>query len=240
MNSQWIVRRLTLLITASLSVGAPLGAMPGLAQTLLEEQGTILPAEHIYTFEGEADQTVTVTLTSDTFDPVLILMDAEGNEIANNDDFGGSFNATLIVELPIDGFYTVKATSFDGQGGDYELVVRLATPYESLYSEGQELNQIERFDEAISAYTEAIQLSPEEIPAYLGRAEAYLGRAYVEQEGAIQSPEDLPETTKTAIIADFEKAADLIEANGNLQWARSLREQASLLRNNPVDDETIP
>jgi hypothetical protein len=115
-------------------------ALPSRADTYLEEAGTITPAEASYTFEGRRGETVTVTLESEEFDPVLSLFDSSGNEIATNDDFGGTLNSTIILALPADDSYTVIAQSYSGQGGDYSLMVRSSTyPYEVSYAEAQAL-----------------------------------------------------------------------------------------------------
>jgi tetratricopeptide (TPR) repeat protein len=206
-------------------------ALPSRAETFLEDTGTITPAEASYTFEGNAGQSITITLDSEDFDPVLTLFDSSGNEIATNDDFGGTLNSTIILDLPTDDTYTVIARSFSGQGGDYNLTVRTSTDYETTYAEAQTLALSEDYPEAIDAYTRAIELDPEQPSAYLGRAEAYLGQVYLEQGEQIQGPSDIPQATREAIIADFESAANLIEEAGPQDWADSLREQADFLRN---------
>ncbi|PSN10680.1 hypothetical protein C7271_25650 [filamentous cyanobacterium CCP5] len=241
MNSLWMKR--WLMVPAALGMAWGLGTMPSLKaqpapdQPLIEESGRIEPAKATYSFVGSADQRITIILDSGDFDPVVMLQDDEGNEIASNDDFGGSLNSKLIVSLPADGEYQVVATSYDGQGGDYDLTVRPANPYESLYGEGQDSLAAEKYDEAIAAYSAAIDLEPEEVPAYLGRIEAYLGQVYAEAEN-VETPADIPADTKSLIIADFEQAADLIEALGNLGWAQSLREQADVLRGIPAESES--
>lgn len=240
MNSLRMKRWLVLPAVVGLCWG--LGSMPLKAQSepespLLEESGRIEPAKATYTFEGIVNQRVTITLSSSDFDPVLILQDSEGTEIASNDDFGGSLNSTLIIALPADGEYQVVATSFDGQGGDYDLTVRSSSPYESLYGRGQDALAEENYQAAINFYDEAIELEPEAIPAYLGRIEAYLGQVYT-GENDVETPADIPADTKALIIADFEQAADLIEATGNLGWAQSLREQAEVLRGDSPESES--
>jgi len=206
-------------------------ASPSRAETYLEDTGTITPAEASYTFDGSEGQTVTIILSSEDFDPVLSLFDSSGNEVATNDDFGGTLNSTIILTLPADDTYTVVAKSFSGQGGDYSLAVRTSTDYEATYSEAQALAMAEDYTAAIEAYTDAIELDDDQPSAYLGRAEAYLGQVYLEQGDQIQSPSDIPSDVRDAIIADFESAATLIEANGPQDWADSLREQADFLRN---------
>lgn len=205
-------------------------ALPAQAQPLLEETGTIVPAEHSYEFAGTAGQAVTITLESEAFDSVVELQDPDGNQIAVNDDFGGTLNSTIIMTLPADGSYTVVARSFSGEGGDYQLSVRPSTPYEIAYMEAQSLVQAGDFVAAIAAYDQAVSLDADQPSAYLGRAEAYLGKVYAELGEQVSGPQDIPPTERAAVIADFEKAADLIEASGNQDWANSLREQANFLR----------
>lgn len=85
------------------------------------------PAEH-WVFEGTAGQRITITMSNltGTLDPLLRLLDAEGTELALNDD---AENAELgrdaqIFEfrLPASGEYVIEASRFDG-AGDYQLDV---------------------------------------------------------------------------------------------------------------------
>jgi tetratricopeptide (TPR) repeat protein len=206
-------------------------ALPSRAETLLEDAGTITPAEATYTFEGSQGEAITITLDSEDFDPVLSLFDSSGDEVATNDDFGGTLNSAIILILPADDTYTVIARSFSGQGGEFNLVVRTSTEYETTYTQAQALASEEDYPAAIEAYTSAIALDPDQPSAYLGRAEAYLGQIYLEQGNQIQGPSDIPVEVREAIIADFESAATLIEENGPQDWADSLRQQADFLRN---------
>lgn len=206
-------------------------ALPARAETFLEDAGTITPAEASYTFDGKEGQAVTITLESDDFDPVLSLFDSSGTSIASNDDFGGTLNSTIILILPADDTYKVLASSFSGQGGDFNLTVRTSTAYETTYVEAQTLALAEDYPAAIEAYTSAIDIDPSQPSAYLGRAEAYLGQVYLEQGDQIEGPGDIPQDIRQSIIEDFETAATLIEENGPQDWANSLREQAEFLRN---------
>lgn len=60
-------------------------------------------------------------------DPALLLNDASGNRLAENDDFGSGINAMLTYALTEDGTYTVIATRSGGStgsgGGDYTLTL---------------------------------------------------------------------------------------------------------------------
>lgn len=226
------------LVTPAALVGLLVGS-PARADTVLEETGTIYPAESTYTFEGTAGQALTITLESEDFDPVLSLLGPGEAEIASNDDFGGTLNSTIIVELPDDGTYTVVARSFSGQGGDYALVVRASTEFEITYAEAETLVLAEDYPEAIAAYTAAIEIDPDQPSAYLGRAQAILGQVYREQGDQIEGPEDIPLEARELVIADFEQAATLFEASGSEDWAASLREQAAVLRS-LADDADSP
>jgi tetratricopeptide (TPR) repeat protein len=108
--------------------------------------------------------------------------------------------------------------------------VRTATEFEVTYAEAEALTLAEDYAEAIATYTRAIEIDPEQSSAYLGRAQALLGQMYVEQGDAIEGPEDIPLEVRELVIADFEQAATLFEANGSADWADSLRSQAEVLR----------
>ncbi|WP_155523637.1 pre-peptidase C-terminal domain-containing protein [Nodosilinea nodulosa] len=218
------------LLTPLTLVGLLAGASSAQTDPVLQETGTIYPAQATYTFDGTTGQSVTITLDSEDFDPVLSLLGPDEAEIATNDDFGGTLNSKIIVELPASGSYTVVAKSFSGQGGDYDLVVRASTEFEMAYAGAEALAMAEDYPGAIAAYTKAIEIDPDQSSAYLGRAQAVLGQVYVEQGDAIQAPEDIPLEARESVIADFEKAADLLEASGSEDWATSLREQIEVLR----------
>lgn len=226
-----------LALTTGLGVGV---AFPGRAaspdlkslmpESILETEGTIVPAEAVYTFEGQAGQVVTITLESDDFDPVLFLQTATGEEIAFNDDYGGTLNSRIVAELPADGTYRVVARSYAGNGGDFNLLVRLATEYESALAKADALADEERYREALDAYAAAIAIDPNQAQAYLGRAQATIGMIYAEQGPMLEGPGDIPASVRQSIITDLEQAATLVEAEGNENWANALREQADFLR----------
>lgn len=65
-----------------------------------------------FTFEGEEGQGVQIAVTSEQFDTYLMLLDANGDELANNDDSNGSLNSTITTTLPYSGEYTIVVTSF--------------------------------------------------------------------------------------------------------------------------------
>lgn len=72
-----------------------------------------------FVFEGEANQTITIDMESDDFDPYLMVLDpATGEEIGADDDSGDGLNARLTVTLPAAGRYEIIANSMfsDGRG----------------------------------------------------------------------------------------------------------------------------
>ncbi len=80
-----------------------------------------------YTFEGQANQTIDIRLSSSTYDPFLSIS-GPGNFQADNDDDTNSSeplrNSRLTVTLPQSGTYRIQATSFSaGSTGDYRLSV---------------------------------------------------------------------------------------------------------------------
>jgi tetratricopeptide (TPR) repeat protein len=217
------------------------GIQTAQAQTILEEQGTISPAEREYPLEIESGEVVAIILTSEDFDTVLSLLGPDGKEVAFNDDFGSTLNSRIVYAAPQSGSYTIVAKSFDGQGGDYSLEVRPATDYEVAYSRAQASIQAQDFAEAIAAYSEAISLQPDNPESYLGRADAYFGQAQttLEAQGEVlEEPDDLPTDALEAIIADFEKAAELYEEAGDPFTAQSLREQIQYLETGEIPGPT--
>jgi tetratricopeptide (TPR) repeat protein len=199
-----------------------------IAQTILEAEGTIEPASEEYSLELEAGDVIAITMTSEDFDTVLTLLGPDGEEVAFNDDFGGTLNSQIIFSTPESGSYTVVSESFDGAGGDFQIDVRPATEYEVALNDAQLNAEEGDFEAAIAAYSNAISLEPDNPEPYLGRADAYFGQAQAELESQgelLEEPSDLEETVRSAIVEDFQRAAELYEADGDPFTAQSLREQ---------------
>jgi len=213
------IRRASCAVLSVLAFGGAswIAAVPAAqAQVLFEEQGTLRPMEDEYTFEGEAGQMVKIAMTSGEFDTVLSLRDPSGQEIAYNDDSARSLNSTIITTLPTSGTYTIVARSFSGEGGNYDLVVTPASDYDMAYSQGVEQLFSGNFEGAIASFTQAIELNPDEPVTYLDRGDTYYSTGNIE-----------------AVIADYNRAADLYEAQGDMQMAQMLREQVSFLETAP-------
>lgn len=81
---------------------------------------------HIYTFNGVANQFISLELTrmTGTLDPFLTLYDVRGNRLAVDDNSAGNTNARLAnVRLPETGVYQVQVWGGDYYG-DYSLLLR--------------------------------------------------------------------------------------------------------------------
>ncbi|MEM6837545.1 MAG: tetratricopeptide repeat protein [Cyanobacteria bacterium P01_C01_bin.120] len=232
-----------LLATATvISGGLALGiAADADAQVILEEQGTIEPALQEYALAMEAGDVVAIIMTSEDFDTVLTLLGPNGEEVAFNDDYGGTLNSRIVYTAADSGDYTIQSKSFDGEGGDFSIEVRPATEYEVAFSLAQTSVEVQDYEAAIAAYSEAIALDDSNPEAYLGRADAYFGQAQaaLEAQGEIlEDPSDLEPDTRSAIVADFEEAAMLYESQGDSFTAQSLREQIQYIETGEFPDST--
>jgi serine/threonine protein kinase len=76
-----------------------------------------------YTFKGQKGQKVTIEMNSEEFDPQLVLLKPDGEQLDINSDIApNNQNAKLTVSLPSDGNYTLIArTSFSGELGKYAI-----------------------------------------------------------------------------------------------------------------------
>ena len=210
------------------------------AQAMLKQQGTLAPMEDAYAFDGEAGQAMTIDLESEDFDTVLLLRGPDGEILTSNDDFGRNFNSRIVIELPETGTYSAVATSFSNQGGSYQIEVRPASEYEQVFSRAFDLIVSEDFTEAAEAFSAAILLDDTDPNAYLGRAEAVVNEALIFSEVDINGLQDLPEDITQAVVADYLRAANLFEQQGDTETALSLREQTQFFTGEPANVEPVP
>lgn len=227
-----------LLASVLLSTGG-IGAvttLPSFAQETFESSGTLAPTQDEYQFEGVGGQTVSISMNSEEFDTLLVLLGPDGEEVAMNDDFARSLNSKIITTLPTDGTYTVLAKSYSGQGGNYSVSVQLATGFEIAYARAETLLYDGDFEGAIAAYSEAIAIDSSQPATYLGRAEAYFTVAIQDIGEEFTGPQSLPEDVRDAIANDYESAANLYEAQGEPEYAASLRDQATYVRTGEYPD----
>ena len=84
--------------------------------------------EDVYTIQGRRGQRVEIILTSDDFDPYLLVSGPGGFAMSNDDGEGLNLGSRLTLELPADGSYRVSATSFaSGSMGAYTIQARAAS-----------------------------------------------------------------------------------------------------------------
>jgi len=86
----------------------------------------VLPVDNsffdLYAFEGRTGQRVQIDMMSREIDSYLILIDPNGDEVAQDDDGGGGSNSRIVATLPADGTYLLMANSYQaGQAGGYSL-----------------------------------------------------------------------------------------------------------------------
>ena len=112
----------------------------------LDQNSAVLEGDGTYfethTFDGNAGEALTIELTSDEFDAVLILLSPTGESIAQDDDGAGGTNARIVITLPITGTYTIVANSYQARKlGEYQLAWRGATTADQELALANELNQ---------------------------------------------------------------------------------------------------
>lgn len=210
------------------------------AQSLLQQNGNLAPMEDTYTFDGEAGQTMTIELESADFDTVLQLKGPDGELLTSNDDYGVTLNSTIVIELPETGTYSAIATSYSGLGGSYQIEVRPTSEYEQVFNRAYEFTLSEDYGNAVEAYSNAIALNDTDPSAYIGRAEASLSNAYLEFTDEAGDLEDLPDEVLEVVAADYNKAADLLDQQGQTGPADSLREQARYFMGEDVQPGATP
>lgn len=209
------------------------------ADAILQEQGNLptvepqpLP-EDAYAFDAEAGQVLAIIMDSEMFDTVLTLMGPNGEEVAFNDDSGGTLNSRIIYSVPSTGSYTVVARSFGGGGGNYSLQVRPATAYEIGYESGQASLLNGDYTAAIAEFTNLIALDPSNPEAYLSRVDASFSQTYqqLEAEGRFfEGPDDLSPEVRASVVSDLEMASDLYAQQGDEYAAESYASQAEYIR----------
>ncbi|MEO8607614.1 MAG: PPC domain-containing protein [Chloroflexota bacterium] len=85
-----------------------------IGDTVNDTVGTF-DGSRVYSFTGQAGQSVTITATSDAFDTYVQLFDADGKILAEDDDSAGDLNAKIQdFALPANGIYSISVGSFSG------------------------------------------------------------------------------------------------------------------------------
>ncbi len=127
--------RAVLLAAGLLVLGAPRGHAQGqiaIGQVMTSQLTASSPVNSdgrryaMWSFMGQAGQSVQITMQSGELDSYLILQDQNGNELQRNDDGGGGLNSRIDYTLPYSGAYRIMAMSFRTSGvifGTYTLSV---------------------------------------------------------------------------------------------------------------------
>ncbi|MEL6225083.1 MAG: pre-peptidase C-terminal domain-containing protein, partial [Cyanobacteria bacterium J06627_8] len=94
----------------------------------LDRNSNVLESDNsyfdVYTFDVQQGQNITVEMISNELNAYLILLDPNGQDIAQDDDSGNGSNARLVATAPLSGRYTVLANSYStGEVGNYQLQV---------------------------------------------------------------------------------------------------------------------
>jgi hypothetical protein len=101
---------------------------PPAASVLLLSADSAVPQQTylFYPFQGFAGQRIFIRVIADRttdLDPVLALLDSEGEVVASADDNGTDLNPVLEYELPADGTYTVRLNGYGETNGLVTLTV---------------------------------------------------------------------------------------------------------------------
>lgn len=96
----------------------------------MPQSGTLTPSQALqsWSFNALANEVVSIYVeaTSANLDPFIQIIDAEGREIIQNDDYDYPNNRDALLEaitLPRTGIYEVVVSGFDGSTGDYEITL---------------------------------------------------------------------------------------------------------------------
>ncbi|WP_024546541.1 hypothetical protein [Picosynechococcus sp. NKBG15041c] len=97
-------------------------------------QGTLTPSSQVFndgtfynshSFTGQAGETVEITLETQDFDGLLILVNPQGEWINFVDEYWKGDPETITMQLPATGQYTVIVNSYEaGETGNYTLTLR--------------------------------------------------------------------------------------------------------------------
>lgn len=124
--------------------------------------GTIdASGEVLYLFEAQTGDEISVLMEvlDGNLDPLLVLYDADGNQLAENDDQNTSTRNSQIgpFTLPADGQYLIVATRFQRELGSTIGDFRLTLAAGALSSSSSGTDTDETDDDTVLAYGESIQ-----------------------------------------------------------------------------------
>ena len=146
----------------------------------LDENSPTLPDGSYYqvhTFEGTAGERIVIELSSDEFDPYLILLSSGSEVVAKNNDGRLSTNSKIFVGLPTTGVYTIVVSAYgENKTGRYRIEKRAFTATDILLAEVEKLNQhvVELYQSG--KYSEAILVAERSLSTF----EQALGESHPE------------------------------------------------------------
>lgn len=90
-----------------------------------EESGTLeeIGDRDVFQFELDTNSSVTIAINSNQVDTYLRVYDEVGNLVAENDDFGGSLESQLTVELNGGTYFASVGAYADSESGSYSVLV---------------------------------------------------------------------------------------------------------------------
>jgi len=103
-----------------------------------QQPGVLLPNDQLATFgalakatsrmkmiplQFQANKKYVITLTSTSFDAYLVILDAAGKTLAEDDDSAGNLNAQIQITPPQAGIYRVVVGAFDAKTGPFALQI---------------------------------------------------------------------------------------------------------------------
>jgi hypothetical protein len=91
-----------------------------------DPKDNVLMASHrkIYLVKLQAGKTYQIDHQSRAFDAYLRLENAQGAQLAADDDGGGNLDARIVFRCPADGTYRIIATSLAGGTGEFVLTIQ--------------------------------------------------------------------------------------------------------------------
>ncbi|GAB4514555.1 MAG: hypothetical protein OHK0046_16830 [Anaerolineae bacterium] len=213
MRKLWILPLMAVLLVAML-VSAQDAVNLG---DTIEDELTAENPRHTYTLTAEAGTSLMLRLESRDFDAYLLLLDSEGNVVAEDDDSGGQLNAELAYTVDASGEYTVVATSVREHAsegaffasGSYTLTLEgdNAAPEATAEVTEEPSTIFERSDDTES------QITGDIVPG--GSVEGRLTASSPEQSYTFTAPAG-EVITITLMSDDFDAYLNLLDNNGDV------------------------
>lgn len=167
--------RLGVLLAGLLFIGVGANAFaqePEVIEVGYTVNGQLGDQAETFVFAAEEGQQLIITLNSNAFDPLLIVNDANGRLVAEDDDGGNGLNARLTLVVPETGEYEIIVTSFrDNARGPFRLSVTLITlPTIAIGEtvEGEFVGQTESYELTLAAQEPVvIELESDDFDVFL-------------------------------------------------------------------------